>query len=92
MISIKKCPRCGNTKSWRVRRGKKRCSACRYEWRESGLPLHLSVAEWKKLLRWFLLGLSSEVIAREAKSGQGAGASCSDPGKRSDGARYTAGV
>jgi transposase len=71
MISIRKCPRCGNTKSWRVRREKRRCSACRYEWRESGLPLHLSVAEWKKLLRWFLLGLSSEVIAREANLGKG---------------------
>jgi len=71
MISIRKCPRCGNTKSWRVRRGKRKCSACRYEWRESGLPLHLSVAEWKKLLRWFLLGLSSEVIAREANLGKG---------------------
>jgi transposase len=71
MISIRKCPRCGNTKSWRVRREKRKCSACRYEWRESGLPLHLSVAEWKKLLRWFLLGLSSEVIAREANLGKG---------------------
>lgn len=71
MIGIKKCPRCGNTKSWRVRRGKRKCSACRYEWRESGLPLHLSTTEWKKLLRWFLLGLSSEAIAREANLGKG---------------------
>ena len=71
MVSVKKCPRCGNTKSWRVRREKRKCSACRYEWRESGLPLHLSVAEWKKLLRWFSLGLSSEVIAREANLSKG---------------------
>ena len=70
MASVRKCPRCSNTKSWRVRRQKRKCSACRYEWRERGLPLHLSVAEWKKLLRWFLLGLSSAVISREAGLGR----------------------
>jgi len=91
MISIRKCPKCGNTKSWRVRREKRKCSACRYEWRESGLPLHLSVAEWKKLLRWFLLGLSSEVIAREANLGKGRVLRALIL-VRSDGARYTAGV
>lgn len=67
MVNIKKCPRCGNTKSWRIRWSKRKCSACRYEWRESGLSLHLSVAEWKRLLRWFLLGLSSAAISREAE-------------------------
>ena len=70
MASIKKCPRCGNKKSWRVRREKRKCSACRYEWRANGLPLHLSEAEWKKLLRWFLLGLSSAAVSREAGLGR----------------------
>ncbi|MBI2851331.1 MAG: transposase, partial [Chloroflexi bacterium] len=27
-----RCPRCQHTKSWRVRRGKRRCGACRYDW------------------------------------------------------------
>ena len=70
MSTLKQCPRCGNKKSWKVRRGKRKCSACRYEWRENGLPLHLSAAEWKKLLRWFLLGLSSRAISREANLGR----------------------
>jgi transposase len=70
MSILKRCPRCGNSKSWKVRRGKRKCSVCRYEWRESGLPLHLSAAEWKTLLRWFLLGLSSKAITREANLGR----------------------
>ncbi len=37
----------------------------------NGLPLHLSRAEWKRLLRWFLLGLSSTAISREAGLGRG---------------------
>jgi hypothetical protein len=70
MSTLRKCPRCGNTKSWRVRRSKRKCSACRYEWRTDRLPLHLSRAEWKRLLRWFLLGLSSAATSREAGLGR----------------------
>ena len=70
MSTLRKCPRCGNTKSWRVRRSKRKCSACRYEWRTDRLPLHLSRAEWKRLLRWFLLGLSSAAISRESGLGR----------------------
>jgi len=70
MSTLRKCPRCGNTKSWRVRRSKRKCSACRYEWRTDRLPLHLSRAEWKRLLRWFSLGLSSAATSREAGLGR----------------------
>ena len=70
MATLKQCPRCGNTKNWRVRRSKRKCSACRYEWRTDRLPLHLSRAEWKRLLRWFLLGLSSAATSREAGLGR----------------------
>ncbi|MFC1924731.1 hypothetical protein ACFLXA_05160 [Chloroflexota bacterium] len=31
MSSKRKCPICGNIKSWAVRREKRRCSSCRYE-------------------------------------------------------------
>src|SRR5437899_12353975 len=61
------CPRCMHTKSWALRRDKRRCAACRYEWRPDGLPLRLTVAEWRRLLRWFVLGQSAAVIAREAR-------------------------
>lgn len=70
MGRTKKCPRCGNGKSWLIRRGKRRCASCRYEWRANRLPLHLSRAEWRRLLRWFLLGQSSCGIAREARLGR----------------------
>ena len=66
MKSSQNCPRCGDRKSWAVRRGKRKCSACRYEWRPSNLPLRLSRAEWKRLLRWFLLGMGSARIAEES--------------------------
>lgn len=59
------CPRCQHPRSWKVRRGKRRCAACRYEWTPKALPLRLTRAEWRRLLRWFLLEQSAVVIARE---------------------------
>lgn len=67
MRIVHKCPRCENKKSWAIRRGKRRCSRCRYEWRANKLPLNLSRAEWKRLLRWFFLGQSSARVADEAR-------------------------
>ena len=61
-----RCPRCEHLKSWNVRRGKRRCIACRYEWVPRALPLRLTLWEWRRLLRWFTLGQSSAVIAQEA--------------------------
>jgi len=61
------CPRCQHSKSWMVRRGKRRCAACRYEWTHKALPLRLTRGEWRRLLRWFLLGQSAAVIARETR-------------------------
>jgi hypothetical protein len=71
MGRTKKCPRCGSSKSWTIRRDKRRCATCRYEWRANQLPLHLLRAEWRRLLRWFLLGQSSAGIALEARLGRG---------------------
>jgi transposase-like protein len=70
MAILKQCPQCGNRKSWSVRKGKRKCSTCRYEWRDNGLPLYISLVEWKRLLRWFLLGLSSAAKSREAGLGR----------------------
>ena len=66
MAKAVKCPRCGSTKSWLVRRRKRKCGVCKYEWPVDRLPLQLNQAEWKRLLRWFLLGQSSVRIAEEA--------------------------
>lgn len=62
-----RCPRCDHTKSWGVRRGKRRCAACRYEWTPGVLPLRLSPLQWRRLLRWFVLGQSAAVIAQESR-------------------------
>ena len=60
-----KCLRCGCTKLYFVRREKKRCSHCRYEWKPGRLPLHLNRKEWSKILHWFLRGLPAVAIAQE---------------------------
>ena len=60
-----RCRRCGGKKLWSIRRGKVRCSACRYEWAPRRLPLRLVRQEWRKLLHWFLRGLPARAIAQE---------------------------
>lgn len=70
MKNIYHCPRCGNNKSWSIRREKRRCTACRYEWKLKPLPLNLTRAEWKRLLRWFALGQSSARTAIESGIGK----------------------
>ena len=60
-----KCLRCGCSKLYSVRREKKRCSDCRYEWIPWKLPLHLTRKEWAKILHWFLRGLPIVAIAQE---------------------------
>ncbi len=62
-----RCPRCQHTKSWSIRRSKRRCAPCRYEWLPRVLPLRLTPGEWHRLLRWFILGQSAAVIAQEAR-------------------------
>lgn len=70
MTRVIRCPRCQGAKSWAVRRGKRKCAGCRYEWDPHRLPLHLTRSEWKRLLRWFILGQGSAGIAREAHLGR----------------------
>ncbi len=66
MVDRLRCPRCGGHRWWRLRSGKRRCSACRYDQRiGTGLPLRLSRPEWRRLLYFFSLGLSSAQIANE---------------------------
>ena len=60
-----KCPRCGRTKYWIIRREKRRCVKCRYEWRPSRLPLRLSPLQWRRLLGWFVRSVGTAVIAEK---------------------------
>ena len=64
MTKRQRCPRCTNTRAWIVRRGKRRCTRCRYEWRP-GPPLRMTRHQWEALLRWHVRGLSSHAIAQE---------------------------
>jgi len=60
-----KCPRCYFSKCYKIRREKVRCSRCKYEWAPNRLPLRLKASQWRKILGWFLRGLSSQNIAEE---------------------------
>ena len=61
------CPKCSLRRIYIIRRDKRRCAGCKYEWSAHRLPLYLSRKEWGKILRWFLRGLSGEQIALETK-------------------------
>ena len=63
MARRSRCPRCGTRTSWAIRRGKRRCAGCRYEWRLGQLPLRLTRRDWGRLVQYFVLGLSSARIA-----------------------------
>ncbi len=66
-MEIVKCPRCNHKKKWKVRRSKFKCANCKYEWKRENLPLNISKAQWKMILRFYVLGLSSNKIAIETK-------------------------
>jgi transposase len=58
------CTKCGHEKSWKVRRGNRLCSRCGYEWNQKKkLPLRLTAKQWKEILKWFILGQSSNMIS-----------------------------
>lgn len=49
------CSRCGNRKFYNIRRGKKRCKNCRYEFKIRLGELGMSRKKWRGLIFWFLL-------------------------------------
>jgi len=59
------CPRCQNRKLYSVRRGKKRCQNCLYEWTPKIAGTRLTRAVWKKILFWFVLGHSLRTISQQ---------------------------
>lgn len=69
-VKISRCPRCRCTRNWAVRREKRRCCACRYEWRVDRLPLYLNKLEWNNLLKRFLGGQSAVDIALDLHLGR----------------------
>ncbi len=67
MLMIRqKCKKCGGTVFWNVRRGKKKCKKCRYEFAPKIGGIRLSEKRWKRLIKWFLRCQSITVVAEEA--------------------------
>src|SRR5262245_8149934 len=66
MTRRQRFPRCRYTRTWMIRRGKRLCARCRYEWRP-GLPLRLTRHQWRALLRCHVRGLSAAAIAEETE-------------------------
>jgi len=65
------CVRCGNRRFYRVRRGKKRCRRCLYEFRPKPVKgSRLSENQWKKIIEWFLLERSGLWTARQMGLGK----------------------
>ncbi len=60
-----RCPRCNHKKKWKVRRNKFKCANCKYEWKTKNFPLRMTKTQWRKILRFYVLGLSSNKIAIE---------------------------
>ena len=66
MTKRQRCPRCGYTRAWRIRRQQRRCTRCRTDWRP-GLPLRLRRHQWQAVLRWHARGLSAHAISCETR-------------------------
>lgn len=59
------CPKCQNRKFYRVRRGKKRCIKCLYEFKPRCGGLRLTRSQWRKIIFWFVLGHSLRTIKEQ---------------------------
>ena len=65
------CPRCQNRKLYTVRRAKKRCSGCGYEFKPRLVKgIRLSSFQWHKLIEWFLLERSGLWTAKKTGLGK----------------------
>jgi len=65
MTKIYKCPRCSYAKSYVIRREKRRCVRCNYEWQSHRLPLRLKASQWRSIVMTFFKSLSAQGIAEE---------------------------
>jgi transposase-like protein/ribosomal protein L37E len=70
-MSRKICPRCQNRKLYKVRRGKKRCAKCGYEFKPRIVKdIRLSEKQWQKITEWFLLERSGLWTAERMRLGK----------------------
>ena len=62
MVKIS-CPKCEAKKVYLLSNKKRKCSRCRYEFTPHRLPLYFTRDQWREIIRWFLLELSSQNIS-----------------------------
>ncbi len=62
MVKIS-CPKCKAKKVYLLSNKKRKCSQCKYEFTPHRLPLYFTRDQWKEIIRWFLLELSSQNIS-----------------------------
>jgi len=62
MVKIS-CPKCEAKKVYLLSNGKRKCSRCKYEFTPHRLPLYLTRDQWREIIKWFLLELSSQNIS-----------------------------
>ena len=62
MVKIS-CPKCEAKKVYLLSNKKRKCSRCKYEFTPHRLPLYLTRDQWREIIRWFLLELSSQNIS-----------------------------
>ena len=65
MTKRHKCPRCEFTKAYVIRREKRRCARCKYEWQPGRFPLRFTASQWRSVAMTFLKGFSGHATAGE---------------------------
>jgi transposase len=65
MKKLSRCPRCGSSKYWKIRRGGRKCTRCRYEYRIKVADVKPLKIQWKKIIEWFVLEQSIERIVEQ---------------------------
>jgi len=61
------CPKCNSKKLYKMSSGKRRCSACKYDFIPHNLPLRLTRDEWKHIIRLFLMEQNSNSIIERTR-------------------------
>lgn len=57
------CPKCEAKKVYLLSNKKRKCSQCKYEFTPYRFPLYFTRNQWRDIIRWFLLELSSQNIS-----------------------------
>lgn len=61
----KRCPKCGYVRYWKIRRGKRKCVKCRYEYPAKNTRLSLTRKQWREIIKWFVLEQSIDRIVEQ---------------------------